>query len=119
MCGERRPSGRDLVYIGVQVALGGGQGAMAGDPTEDVYLDSGVARPTGAYGVLGVTLLVPRRQHSLVGSILCTCSLVAGTPRAHDAGIVEAVVYMWPFLLEGTDLLACPTARFPLFELDW
>lgn len=50
MGGERRPGGSDLVYVGVQVALAGGQGGVAGDPAEYVHLDSGVGEP-GQSGV--------------------------------------------------------------------
>lgn len=45
MCGEHRPGCRDLLYVGMQVALGGGQGSVAGDASQDVYLDSGVGEP--------------------------------------------------------------------------
>lgn len=50
MRGERRSGGRDLVYVRVEVALGGGQRAVAGDPAQDMDLDSRVGEP-GQSGV--------------------------------------------------------------------
>lgn len=60
MCGERGPGGGDLVYVGVQVALGGGQGSVAGDASQDVHLDSGVGEPgqSGVPEVVAAQLLV-------------------------------------------------------------
>lgn len=50
MCGECCAGGRDLVDVRVEVALGGHEGAVPGDASQDVDRDSRVGEP-GQAGV--------------------------------------------------------------------
>lgn len=60
MRGECCACGCDLVYVRVEVALGGGQGAVAGDPSQDIDLDSRVGEPgqSGVPEVVAAQVLV-------------------------------------------------------------